>query len=70
MPYVNGNKVAAAVRARSRKTKVIMLTGWGQRLLATNELPPNVDRVMAKPPKLRELRAALAALGAPTAVVA
>ena len=41
-------------------TPVILLTGWGHRLESGSDTPPNVDRVLAKPPKLRELRAALA----------
>jgi CheY-like chemotaxis protein len=64
MPYVDGRKVAAAVRAVAPDIRVILLTGWGQRLLAENDIPPNVDQVLAKPPKLRELRAALAAVPA------
>jgi hypothetical protein len=40
------------------------LTGWGRRLLAEKDLPANVDRVLSKPPKLAELRAALAELTA------
>ncbi|HEY4266481.1 MAG TPA: ATP-binding protein [Micropepsaceae bacterium] len=61
MPYVDGRKVAAALRAAAPNVHVILLTGWGQRLLAANDTPANVDQVLAKPPKLRELRAALAA---------
>ena len=64
MPYVDGRKVAAAVKARARDTPVILLTGWGRRLLAENEIPPHVDRVLSKPPKLNELRATLAELSA------
>jgi hypothetical protein len=41
---------------------VILLTGWGQRLVAEGDIPLHVDRVLSKPPKLRELREALAAL--------
>ena len=63
MPYVDGRKVAAAVKARS-DTPVILLTGWGRRLLAENEIPPCVDRVLSKPPKLNELRTSLAELSA------
>jgi hypothetical protein len=37
-----------------------MLTGWGHRLLADKDLPPHVDRVLGKPPRLAALRAALA----------
>ena len=61
MPYVDGRKVAAEIKAASPETPIILLTGWGQRLAAEGEVPLNVDRVLAKPPTLRELRAALAA---------
>jgi len=64
MPYVDGRQVAAGVKAVSPSTPVVLLTGWGQRLLADNDVPPCVDRVLNKPPKLRELRQALAELGA------
>ncbi len=70
MPYVDGRKVAAAVKASSPATPVILLTGWGQRLVAENDVPPNVDRVLNKPPKLYELRRALAELKANAAPAA
>lgn len=60
MPYVDGRKVASAVKAASASTPVIMLTGWGQRMIAEADIPPHVDRVLSKPPKLRQLREALA----------
>jgi PAS domain S-box-containing protein len=60
MPYVDGRKVAAAVKTVSPSTPVILLTGWGQRLIAEHDVPPHVDRVLSKPPKLQELRATLA----------
>jgi CheY-like chemotaxis protein len=62
MPYVDGRRVAAAVKGASPSTPVILLTGWGQRLVTEGEIPPNVDRVLSKPPKLRELNEALASL--------
>jgi len=62
MPYVDGRKVASAIKAVSPSKPVIMLTGWGQRLVAEGDIPPHVDRVLNKPPKLRELRSALAEL--------
>ncbi|HEX4083420.1 MAG TPA: response regulator [Chthoniobacteraceae bacterium] len=61
MPYVDGRKVAAAIKEASPATPVILLTGWGQRMLEENDIPENVDRVLRKPPRLREVRAALAA---------
>jgi len=66
MPRVDGRKVADAVKAFHPATGLILLTGWGQRLVAEGDVPPQVDRVLSKPPKLRELRAALAALAAET----
>jgi signal transduction histidine kinase/ActR/RegA family two-component response regulator/HAMP domain-containing protein len=62
MPYVDGRKVSAAVKAALPQTPVVLLTGWGQRLTAENQVPPHVDRVLNKPPRLRDLRAALAEL--------
>ena len=62
MPHVDGRKVAASVKNASPATPVILLTGWGQRLIAANDAPAHVDKVLAKPPRLHELRAALAEL--------
>jgi DNA-binding response OmpR family regulator len=50
------------VRAASPRTPIILLTGWGQQMDGEHEAPPQVDRLLSKPPRLRELRAALAAL--------
>lgn len=60
MPHVDGRKVASVVKTTSPHTPVILLTGWGQKLVAEGAVPPDVDRVLNKPPKLRELREALA----------
>jgi PAS domain S-box-containing protein len=64
MPYIDGRKVASAVKALAPSMPVILLTGWGQRLVTENDIPPHVDRVLSKPPKLRALREALAELTA------
>jgi signal transduction histidine kinase/ActR/RegA family two-component response regulator len=62
MPYIDGRKVASAVKMAWKTTPVILLTGWGQRLVDENEMPANVDRILNKPPKLNQLRSALAEL--------
>ncbi|HKS54075.1 MAG TPA: PAS domain S-box protein [Steroidobacteraceae bacterium] len=59
MPHVDGRQVAAAVKAVEPSRPVIMLTGWGHRLRAEDEIPEFVDRVLGKPPKLQDLRNAL-----------
>ncbi|HXI48004.1 MAG TPA: CHASE3 domain-containing protein [Steroidobacteraceae bacterium] len=60
MPYVDGRKVSSAIKTAAPETILLMLTGWGQRLVADGDIPSHVDRVLSKPPKLRELREALA----------
>jgi CheY-like chemotaxis protein len=60
MPRVDGRRLARFVKGASESTPVILLTGWGQRLVAEGDVPPEVDRVLSKPPKLRDLREALA----------
>lgn len=60
MPYVDGRQVCAAVKNSAPDTIVILLTGWGQQLVADAGALLHVDSALSKPPKLRELREALA----------
>jgi PAS domain S-box-containing protein len=59
MPHVDGRKVAATIKASVPSTVILMLTGWGRRLVAEGDVPPGVSQVLSKPPKLIELRAAI-----------
>jgi CheY-like chemotaxis protein len=59
MPHVDGRRVAEGIKRLSPVTPVIMLTGWGNRMLAEHDTPTHVDRVLSKPPRLVELRSAL-----------
>jgi PAS domain S-box-containing protein len=59
MPHIDGHTVAASIKALSPHTPVILLTGWGQRLLAEKDRPPHVDWVLSKPPRATDLRQAL-----------
>jgi PAS domain S-box-containing protein len=65
MPYVDGRMVSAAVKKLSPTTPVILLTGWGQRLVTGGSAPPQVDRILDKPPTLHALRQALSQLFPP-----
>jgi CheY-like chemotaxis protein/anti-sigma regulatory factor (Ser/Thr protein kinase) len=61
MPYMDGHEVARAIKTMSVTTPVILLTGWGRRISGgEHDMPANVDRTLDKPPKLPELREALA----------
>ena len=62
MPYVDGHQVVASLRSISPATPIILLTGWGQHVSSGSERPPQVDRLLGKPPRIRELRAALSEL--------
>ena len=44
MPHVDGRAVAAAIKAVAPETTVIMLTGWGQRLIEEGDIPDGVHR--------------------------
>jgi CheY-like chemotaxis protein len=59
MPHVDGLKVANGIKALASSLPVILLTGWGKRLIEDEGPPPNVDWVLGKPPKVRDLREAL-----------
>jgi signal transduction histidine kinase/CHASE3 domain sensor protein/ActR/RegA family two-component response regulator len=59
MPNIDGRAVSSVVKARAPQTAVILLTGWGHRLQG-DQKPEYVDFVLNKPPRLNELRAALA----------
>jgi CheY-like chemotaxis protein len=59
MPQLNGRQVAQAIKNESPQTPVILLTGWGSQL-NERDIPTEVDLVLGKPPKLSELRKALA----------
>ena len=61
------SQVARGVKTASPATPVFLLTGWGQHLGADGETLPHVDRILRKPPKLRELREALATVTPPAA---
>lgn len=60
MPHMDGREVARAIKSVSPVTPVILLTGWGARLKAEGAIPPQVDAIVTKPPRLREVREALA----------
>ena len=62
MPDVDGRQVVASLRAMSPDTPIILLTGWRQHVGDAGEKPLHVDRLLGKPPRIRELRAALAEL--------
>jgi PAS domain S-box-containing protein len=66
MPSIDGRRVASAVKSLSPNTPVILLTGWGQRMLSDGDTPDDVDYVLAKPPKPRELLAAIGDLAQKT----
>jgi len=59
MPYLDGRQVARALKQESPTTPVIMLTGWGAFMKEDGNTPEQVDGVVSKPPRSRELREAL-----------
>ncbi len=62
MPYMDGRQVAKTIKQESPQTPIVMLTGWGALLQEEGNAPDQVDAVLSKPPRSRELRAALSRL--------
>jgi signal transduction histidine kinase/ActR/RegA family two-component response regulator len=60
MPQVDGREVASTVKRESPGTPVVLLTGWGRYVGQESDVLATMDWVLSKPPKLRELRRALA----------
>jgi len=59
MPGMSGDQLAAAVKQLSADTPVIMLTGFGDLMDATGEMPPHVDVLLNKPITLVGLQEAV-----------
>ena len=59
MPYFDGRQVAKVLKRESPSTPVILLTGWGAFMKEDGEVPPQVDGILSKPPRSREIREAL-----------
>ncbi|WP_370263567.1 PAS domain S-box protein [Limnobacter sp.] len=59
MPGMDGIRVSEAVRAMAPKCPIYMLTGWARQLDFEHESMRHVNKVLAKPPKISEIVAAL-----------
>ena len=66
MPEMDGRQVARAIKKRSQGTPVILLTGWGEHGGNDRNLSSDFDRILSKPPRIRDLRAALMDCTGPT----
>jgi CheY-like chemotaxis protein len=55
MPDVDGRIVARTIRSESPNTPIVMLTGWGVIMKEEGETIPDVDIVVNKPPRMRQL---------------
>jgi signal transduction histidine kinase/DNA-binding response OmpR family regulator len=58
MPRLDGRQLAQLLKSESPTTPIIMMTGWGT-LVKGEELPPQVDGMLNKPPRIGELQEAL-----------
>jgi signal transduction histidine kinase/ActR/RegA family two-component response regulator/HAMP domain-containing protein len=56
MPYYDGRQVTKTIKRESPDTPVIMLTGWGAFMKEEGDFPAQVDAVLGKPPRPREIR--------------
>lgn len=59
MPGMNGVQLAGAVKAHAPETLVILLTGFGDEMMASGDTPPGVDVVLGKPVSHADLSKAI-----------
>jgi CheY-like chemotaxis protein/two-component sensor histidine kinase len=59
MPHLDGRRLAQILKSESPATPVIMMTGWGTLMREDGDKPANVDGMLNKPPKIRELQETL-----------
>ena len=59
MPYVDGRQVTKVVKHESPNTPVVMLTGWGAFMKEDDSAPAQLDALLSKPPRSKELRETL-----------
>jgi signal transduction histidine kinase len=62
MPDMSGDEVAAGIKKLSPQTPTIMLTGFGQYMKDSGELPRGVDAILSKPMMYEELKETMAAV--------
>ena len=60
MPTMKGDELAAAIKARSPKQPVVMITAYAEMLQASGNPLTGVDLVISKPFLLENLREAIA----------
>lgn len=60
MPGLNGTKLAGMVKSERPGTPVILLTGFGDEMQASGQLPEGIDLVVSKPVSHADLRRAVA----------
>ena len=60
MPEMNGEQLATAVHQNVPGLPVILMTGFGDLMKATGEMPPHIGEILSKPLTQASLRAALA----------
>lgn len=66
MPHMDGTQVAQVIKQLSSKTPVVLLTGWGRRMRADDDVSSNIDYSLGKPPSLKEIREVLVQISSET----
>jgi signal transduction histidine kinase/ActR/RegA family two-component response regulator len=64
MPILSGDQLARSVKALAPSVPVILVTGFGDIMTASGQVPAGVDSILTKPVSLATLREALATVRA------
>jgi len=56
MANLDGRQIAAVIKRESSGTPIIMLTGWGTLINEEGTATPNIDAILSKPPRAKEMQ--------------
>jgi len=60
MPDINGVELANLIKQIAPNKPIIMLTGFGDKMRVTGDIPDSIDYLLNKPVELNNFREALA----------
>jgi signal transduction histidine kinase/CheY-like chemotaxis protein len=55
MPDMDGCQVARTIKDEFHATPIVMMTGWGTMMNENGQIPPEVDALIGKPPRINEM---------------
>jgi CheY-like chemotaxis protein len=69
MPVIDGREVARTAKQLAPRTRVLLLTGWADRLRIEGDVPEGVDQLLGKPITKAQLQQAIEGTSPPSSPI-